>query len=439
MKTILSVTFWISIYLILILAPLAVLKFGEVPSGSGFWWDLSMALGFSAMAMMGVQFLLTARFRRASAPFGIDIIYYFHRYLALIAVGLIFLHYLIIRINSADALGTLNPLHAPAYMTAGRVSFVLFAMLIISSLWRKQLHIHYDEWRLLHIVMAMTGFILALGHIEGVGYYIDAPAKRWLWTGYTLFWLWLIVYLRLIKPWRMRNKSYQVVEVHKEHGNSWTLALEPDGHKGLSFKPGQFAWLTLRHSPWHIKEHPFSFSSSAVAQGRLEFTIKELGDFTRTIKNIQVGETAYVDGPYGVFSVDQYPDATGFVLIAGGVGAAPIISMLRTLADRREHRPLWFIYSNNNWQDVIFREELEVLKERLDLRLVHVLNEPAPDWKGESGFVTQQLLQKVLPDDVQNYEYFLCGPKPMSETVQQGLRDLKVPLAQIHFELFDMV
>ena len=439
MTIILSVAFWISVYLVLVLSPLLILMLGEIPPGSGFWWDFSMALGFSAMAMMGVQFLLTARFRRASTPFGIDIIYYFHRYLALIALGLISLHYIIIRINNADVLGAINPLLAPWYMTAGRVSFVLFAMLVITSLWRKQLRIHYDEWRMLHIGMAMTGFFLALGHIEGVGYYIDAPAKRWLWTGYTLFWLWLIIYLRLIKPWRMRSKPYQVVEVREERGNSWTLALEPNGHDGLSFKSGQFAWLTLRHSPWHIKEHPFSFSSSAAGQGRLEFTIKELGDFTRTIKNIQVGETAYLDGPYGVFSVEQYPNSSGFVFIAGGVGVAPVISMLRTLADRHEHRPLWFIYSNNCWQDVIFREELEVLKKRLDLRLVDILTEPPPDWRGESGFITQQLLQKVLADDAQNYEYFLCGPRPMSETVQQGLRDLKVPLGQIHFELFDMV
>ncbi|NOQ88261.1 MAG: oxidoreductase [Gammaproteobacteria bacterium] len=438
MKTVLSVIFWISVYLMLVLSPLLILMLGGIPPGSGFWWDFSMALGFAAMAMMGVQFILTARFRRASAPFGIDIIYYFHRYLALIAVGLIFLHYLIIRINNVDVLGTINPLYAPWYMTAGRASLLLFTMLVITSLWRKQLRIHYDEWRMLHIGMAMTGFLLALGHIEGVGYYIDAPAKRWLWTGYTLFWLWLIVYLRLLKPWRMRIKPYHVVEVRQERGNGWTLALEPDGHEGIYFKPGQFAWLTLRDSPWHVKEHPFSFSSSSHLD-RLEFTIKELGDFTRTIKDTPLGEVAYLDGPHGVFSVDLYPNAPGFVFIAGGVGVAPIISMLRSLADRHDNRPLWFIYSNNCWQDVIFREELELLKERLNLRLVHVLTDPPPDWKGESGFVTQKLLQKILPDDAQNYECFLCGPKPMSETVQQGLSYLKVPLGQIHFELFDMV
>ena len=60
MKVILSVTLWISVYLMLVLAPLLILMLGEMPPGSGFWWDFSMALGFAAMAMMGVQFLRTA-------------------------------------------------------------------------------------------------------------------------------------------------------------------------------------------------------------------------------------------------------------------------------------------------------------------------------------------------------------------------------------------
>jgi predicted ferric reductase len=439
MRTVLSAFFWIGVYLALVLAPLVVLKIGEVPPGSGFWWDFSMALGFAGMAMMGVQFLLTARFRRASMPFGIDILYYFHRYLAVLAFGFVFLHFLIIRIHNPDALGAINPLQAPWYMTTGRVALLLFALLLITSLWRKRLRIHYDEWRMLHIGLAVAAFLLALGHIEGVGYYIEAPAKRWLWTGYTLFWLLLIGHVRLVKPWRMRDRPYRVAEVRPERGNAWTLALEPDGHEGMRFKPGQFAWLTLRESPWHVKEHPFSFSSSAARRDRLEFTIKERGDFTRTIKDARVGEVAYLDGPYGAFSVDRYPAAPGFVFIAGGVGAAPIVGMLRTLADRHERRPLWFIYGNNRWEDVLFREELEALKERLDLRLVHVLKEPPAGWKGESGFVTLELLKNTLPGDARKCEYFLCGPKPMSDAVQQELRELRVPPGRIHFELFDMV
>ena len=61
---------------------------------------------------------------------------------------------------------------------------------------------------------------------------------------------------------------------------------------------------------------------------------------------IAAGEVAYLDGPYGAFSVDRYA-APGFVFIAGGAGIAPIMSMLRTLADRHETRPLWLVYANN--------------------------------------------------------------------------------------------
>lgn len=434
-----SAVCWFSGYLALVLAPLLVLLIGPMPPGLGFWLDFSMALGFAGIAVMGVQFLLSARFRRASAPFGIDIIYYFHRYMAVFALALIFLHFLVIRISNPEILGPINPLRASWHMSAGRISFVLFALLIATSLWRKRLHIPYDEWRISHIILSVTAFLLALWHIEGVGFYIDAPAKHWLWISYTLFWLLLIVYVRLIKPWQMYKRPYRVAEVRQECCNSWTLTLTPEGHEGMRFQPGQFAWLTLRKSPWQIKEHPFSFSSSAAQHDRLEFTIKELGDFTRTIKETRTGEKAYLSGPYGVFSIDQYPKAPGFVFIAGGVGAAPIMSMLRTLADRHDQRPLWFIYCNNHLEDVVFRVELENLKQRLHLSLTHVVAQPPPDWKGESGFISQQLLQKLLPDDAGNYEYFLCAPKPMSDVVQQALHSLEVPLARVHYELFDLV
>ena len=71
--------------------------------------------------------------------------------------------------------------------------------------------------------------------------------------------------------------------------------------------------------------------------------------------------------------------------------------------------------------------------------MVHVLCEPPADWEGETGFVSQPLLEKILPVAAHSYEYFMCGPKPMSESVQLGLRTLRVPLAKIHLELFDMV
>ncbi|PHQ98665.1 MAG: oxidoreductase [Marinosulfonomonas sp.] len=439
MKSVASALFWIGLYLGVVLAPLLALKIGGGPPGSGFWWDFSMGLGFAAMSMMGIQFFLTARFKRATAPFGVDIIYYFHRYLAVIALALVYVHCAIIYVKNPAALGVLNPLEAEWYMTAGRVSLGLFTLLIITALWRKQLRIHYDEWRMAHIVLAVCAVALAMAHIVGVGYYINAAAEWWFWVAYTLIWVWLIVYIRVVKPWMMHKRPYHVTELREERGDSWTLVLKPQGHAGMRFKPGQFAWLTLRQSPWHIKEHPFSFSSSSEVTDRLEFTIKELGNFTSTIKDTKIGQIAYLDGPYGIFSVDRHKGASGFVFIAGGIGAAPMLSMLRTLADRQDKRPMWFLYGNNTWDEVIFREELEQLKERLDLRMIHVLDQPPEGWEGETGFITAKMLKRVLPEDAAKLTYFLCGPEPMTDAVQRGLHGLRVPMGKVHFELFDMV
>ena len=87
----------------------------------------------------------------------------------------------------------------------------------------------------------------------------------------------------------------------------------------------------------------------------------------------------------------------------------------------------------------MFKDELQALQERLDLRVVHVLKDPPTGWEGESGYITPALLHKTLPKDALKYEYFLCGPKAMSNSVQQELHKLHVPFVQIHFELFDMV
>jgi predicted ferric reductase len=235
------------------------------------------------------------------------------------------------------------------------------------------------------------------------------------------------------QPWR-------VDEVRPERGDAWTLALRPDGHPGLAtFMPGQFAWLTLRASPFALREHPFSISSAPEALPRLEFTIKPLGDFTGTIDTVKPGELAYLDGPYGVFSVDRHADAPGFAAIVGGVGITPVISMLRSLAARGDPRPFWLIYANGNWDDVIMREDLDALRDKMDLRLVHVL-ETAPDgWEGETGFVTKDLLERHLPSDRQSLHYFLCGPPPMLKAVEDALADLGVPLDHVKVEIFNLV
>lgn len=433
-------TFWIAIYLIIALVPLAILLlYPPSLEGRGFWIEFSVALGFIGLAMMALQFALTARINRIEASFGIDIILQFHRYISLVAFGLILIHPILLFIHQPETLQLLNFFEAPWRAQAAVAGTIALIILVITSIFRKRLKIPYEPWRTLHGVLAMIALVLGLVHAIGVSYYLSLFWKIVLWSGLVLVALLLMAYVRLVKPMMMTRKPYLVEEVIPERGDVWTLALRPHGHDGFKFDPGQFAWITVAISPFNMREHPFSMSSSGDHGERLEFSIKALGDFTRTIKDIEPGTKAYLDGPYGVFTTERYWDSAGFVLIAGGIGITPMMSMLRTAVERNDDRPFLLIYSSGSWEDITFREELEELKSKLDLKIIHVLRKAGDDWNGETGYVDRDLLERYIPLHRGSRQYFICAAPVMMDQVERALHDLDVPVTNIHMEHFNLV
>jgi predicted ferric reductase len=434
-----AAAFWIGVYLLITLLPLLVLLFYAPPDGRGFWTELSVASGFIGLAMIALQFALTARINCIEASYGVDIILQFHRYISLVAFSLILIHPLILFFTEPGTLQLLNIFEAPWRAKNAVASTTALILLVITSIWRKALKIPYEFWRVLHGILAVTIIALGLAHALGVSYYLSLFWKSVLWSAIALFALWLLVYTRLIKPWLMTKKPYLVEEVIPQRGNVWTLALRSQGHNGMQFQPGQFAWITLDISPFRMREHPFSMSSSALNSERLEFSIKALGDFTNTIKDIQPGTKAYLDGPYGVFTSDRYPDSAGFVLIAGGIGITPMMSMLVTAVERQDYRPFLLIYASQAWTDITFREQLDELKTQLNLTIIYVIKESLEDWKGETGHVDRQLLEKYIPLHRSTRQYFICAAPVMMDAVEAALHDLEVPITNIHMEHFNLV
>jgi NAD(P)H-flavin reductase len=96
------------------------------------------------------------------------------------------------------------------------------------------------------------------------------------------------------------------------------------------------------------------------------------------------------------------------------------------------------VYGNGEWDDVTFRDDLERLKERLDLTLVHVLERPPSGWQGETGYVTADVLTRYLPDGYTRWQYFICGPDAMMDAAEAALVELGVPAERVHTERFDM-
>ncbi|MEI2579501.1 ferredoxin reductase family protein [Scytonema sp. PRP1] len=432
---------WIGAYLVIILFPLLILLFyPPTPNEQrSFWLEFSVALGFIGLAMMAMQFALTARINRVEASYGIDLILQFHRYTSIVAFFFIIAHPVILFIDNPQTLQLLNFLQAPWRARAAVIATLALVLLIVTSIWRKQLNIPYEPWRTAHGIFAVIAVAFGLGHALGVSNYLGLFWKGVIWTGIAVAAFWLLIYVRLIKPWFMLKKPYLVETVVPQRGDVWNLVLRPRGHEGMRFQPGQFAWITLQISPFRMREHPFSIASSAEHPESIEFGIKAVGDFTNTIKDVKPGTKAYLDGPYGVFTTDRYENTAGFVFIAGGIGITPILSMLVTLAERNDERPLLLIYASKTWEDVTYREQLEALKDKLDLTIVHVLRKPPEDWSGETGYVDKELLQRYIPKRPATRNYFICAAPKMMDAVEVALHELGAPVTNVHMEHYNLV
>lgn len=432
---------WIGVYLLITVLPLLILLlYPPTPTeGRGFWIELSVALGFLGLAMMALQFALTARLNKVEASYGIDLILQFHRFISLVAFGFILIHPLILFVAEPQTLQLLNFFEAPWRARFAVIGTLALVTLVITSVWRQRLNIPYELWRTAHGVLAVAAVAFGLAHALGVSYYLSLFWKGVIWSGMALTALWLLIYVRLVKPWFMLKKPYLVETVIPQRGNVWSLVLRPRGHEGIHFQPGQFAWITLNISPFRMREHPFSISSSAESCDRLEFGIKALGDFTNTIKDVKPGTVAFLDGPYGVFTTDRYENTAGFVFIAGGIGITPMMSMLLTLAERSDERPLILIYASKTWEDVTYREEIEALKEKLNLQVVHVLREPPENWSGETGYIDQKLLERYIPKRPATRNYFICATPKMMDQVEASLYKLGVPVTHVHMEHYNLV
>ncbi|MBM3523908.1 MAG: oxidoreductase, partial [Alphaproteobacteria bacterium] len=245
-----------------------------------------------------------------------------------------------------------------------------------------------------------------------------------------------LAFVHVVTPLRQRRHGYRVASVRSIGLQIWELAIEPESGSAFQFDAGQFVWLTLNRSPFSITEHPFSISSAPADGTRLSFVIKEVGDFTRGIGDTPLGAPAYLDGPHGNLTLRRR-SGDSVVFLAGGVGVAPILSMLRQLAAERDQRPIKLVYANRCAEQILYRDELEQLASTLQLTIAHVIAEPPQGWTGETGVIDDRLLERILaPVERDNSLFVVCGPGPMISAVTRSLRRVGVSRRRIVSERF---
>jgi predicted ferric reductase len=423
-----------ALYVAGVLAPLVAAACGSLTGASRGWTaEAGAAAGMVAFGVVAWEVVLVARLRAASAPFGTDALMLFHRQLGQLAVLFVLAH--------AVALGgAWNPFRGPPAARWGAAAAWAALLLVTAARWRRRLPLRYGAWRHLHGALALLLVVAMLAHALLAGHYARSnPVVRALLVAGAAAFVAFGLHDRLLRPLALRRRPWEVVSARPVGGDVTLLVLRPVGHAGLRFEPGQFAWLSIGRSPLTAEQHPLSIASSAAPapDGRLEFAVKALGDWSRdVVPRLAPGTRAWVDGPYGAFSPDRV-QAEGFVLVAGGIGLAPLRSVLLTFADRGERRPVTLVLAARNRARTFLGGELAALARQLPLRIVHVFEEPEPG--AEQGYVTAALLARLLPPPRERLAFLVCGPGPMMAALERELRELGVAPAQVLTERFDMV
>lgn len=430
---------WFGTYIAVVGVPLIFAAVGVVDEDRGFWREFAVALGFVGLSMLGLQFVLVARIQTVAAPFGEDALVHFHRYMGYAGTLFILAHpILLIVLVDPSYLERVNPITAPWAGRFGTLSILCLLAVIVTSAWRLALRISYEVWQGIHLVLSTVAITAALVHVELIHHYVNQPWKRALWIAMTAGFVGVFLWVRIIRPVLRMRRPWTVTAVDSESGGVNAVTLRPAGHDGFTFAPGQFGWLSVHRSPFALTQHPFSFSSNGDDPAMLQMSIKELGDFTRTIGSIAPGTRAFVDGPHGVFSPDRH-SGPGFVFLAGGVGIGPIMSMLRTFAVRGERRPCYLFFGVKRIDEATFRDEIDRLATQLALTVSYVVSDPPAGWTGARGYIDAAVLRRGLPANYQVLQYFICGPNAMQDALEDALGDLGVPGERVHTERFNFV
>lgn len=435
---------WYGLYFFLIMLPLLTAALADPARvAQPFLVETAVAAGFVGFSLMALEFALISRINAASQPFGEDSLQLFHNLMGIVALGFVLAHPIMLILSGYPAACWLNPFSSCANLTtiAAFLSVFLLLVLISLSIWRKQLGIKYEHWQFFHGILALIVLGSALIHIFIIGRYTSTPALKLIWLLYSVIVLALITWYKIWTPLKAFNRRWEVVENRPELGDARTLVLKPVNHDGFSFSSGQFAWIKSGRTPFGSGQHPISLSSSGDVEpgGTISFTIKNLGDWSgEEVPALQPGDRVWVDGPYGVFTMER-EQAMGYVLVAGGVGITPLHAMLQTMAKREDARPVYLFYGAADSASLTLKKELEKLEERLNLTFVPVLASPEEGWTGEIGFINAEIMGKYVPWQYKWFKYLICGPKPLMDAMEETLPALGVPPENVLTERFDMI
>ena len=250
----------------------------------------------------------------------------------------------------------------------------------------------------------------------------------------------------IAKALHPKRQYLKVASVLQRADDCKSFTLVPDEERGTKalayFGAGKYLTVfeTVEGMPI-TRAYSISSSPKDALEGRYVLTIKlvEGGLMSRYIlDNWDVGTKVEVSAPSGNFEYQPIRDAQKVICLAGGSGITPFVSMANAIADGDEDFELTLLYGSRNYDNILFRDELDELSKKCDkIKVVHVISDEGSECPEgtEKGFITADLIKKYAPDD-EPYSVFLCGPQQMYEFVDKELEKLNLEKKYIRHEMF---
>lgn len=225
----------------------------------------------------------------------------------------------------------------------------------------------------------------------------------------------------------MQPSLYQIVRRIKDTADTFTIELEAEDHDvGVPFAPGQFNMLYM----FGAGESAISISGNPARPMRLVHTIRAVGSVTRAVEKLRKGDQVGIRGPYGKPWPVEEVEGNDVVLLAGGIGMAPLRPvMYHLLANRQRYGRVVLLYGSRTPDDVLYRAELKKWASRNDVEIEVTVDQASGSWDGHVGVVTKRISRIRL--DPFKVRALICGPEVMMhfcimELKNQGVRDNQI-------------
>jgi len=380
-----------------------------------FLYQLNQVAALIGTLLLSWSMFLATRLNVLEYLFdGMDGVYKSHKKVSIWGMVIIISHVAFLAVqkmpNLDRAVGMFFPIHNQIFVNVGAWSLWSFVLFVATTLLMKKIKLPYHIWKYTHKITGIA-LILAFVHIVLTPGLVSLPILNF-WILFTIgagIACW--IYFEFLYKLLTMNYAYQISAINKV-GDVFKIDLTPQD-KNMSYKPGQYAYLSFAKSKIKREAHPFTITSHP-DDNKLTFAIKILGDYTSTLDNLQVGDIANINGPYGNFADRFLSSDTDAVFIGGGIGIAPFMSMIKEAKKQTNDRKVSIFYCTKFKCEAYFDEEFtKDIGENLNISYINKCS------REEGRLAVTEITEKIK--DIKNTLVFICGPKRMVHPLEKDL------------------